>query len=126
MTRPLWLPEHIVPPSRVLPFPAVEHESQVAPAQPELGAALAFASPENLILSATQNLAQIVRIAHSLSEDQLLTLVGDLLSFKIQRLDPMQLALEKRRSFLSDLSARQARKRRRRQKRVKEDVKLSA
>lgn len=120
MSRPAWLPATDVPLGRVLPFPSMD-ESQAA-VQSELGGALTFASADNLILQATQNLAQIVRLAHSLSEDQLLTLLGDLLSFKIQRLDAMQLAVERHRAFLSDLSAKQMRKRRRRQKRVKQDI----
>lgn len=120
MTHPVWLPTHIVPEARVLPFPRVS-ESQ-APKESELGGALCYASPENLILQATQNLGQIVRLANSLSEDQLLTLLGDLLAFKMQRLDPMQFQVERHRSFLSELSARQARKRRRRQRRVKEQL----
>ena len=126
MSRPLWLPEHCVPPSRVIPFPHMVSESTAPAEHPELGGALTFASPENLILQCTQNLGAIVRIAHSLSEDQILTLLADLLSFKMQRLEPLQLQIERHKSFLSDLSARQAKKRRRRQKRCKEDVKLSA
>ena len=123
MSRPLWLARHCVPPSRVLPFPSpVTPDTTVS--QSELGGALTFASPENLILQCTQNLGAIVRLAHSLSEDQILTLLADLLSFKMQRLEPMQLQIERHRSFLNDLSAKQARKRRRRQKRVQQ--KLSA
>lgn len=115
MSRPIWLPATDVPPVRVLPFPRVSGEPVW---ESELGGALTFASAENVILQATQNLAQIVRLAHSLSEDQILTLLGDLLTFKVQRLDAMQLHVERHRAFMSDLSAKQARKRRRRQRRV--------
>lgn len=120
MSRPLWLPDTDVPLGRVLSFPTAMPEAPAV--QSELGGALTYASPENIILQATQNLAQIVRLAHSLSEDQILTLLGDLLTFKMQRLEPMQLAVEHHRAFLSDLSARQARKRRRRQRRVREKI----
>lgn len=124
MSRPVWLPAHSVPETRVLKFPSV-NESQAAP-QLELGAALSHASPESLILEATHVLERVVRLASSLNEDQILTVLGDLLTIEAQRLEPMQQWVERHRAFLSDLSAKQARKRRRRQRRVKEDVELSA
>ena len=127
MSRPVWLPAHCVSDVRVLPFPAVtrDTESQAA-TQSELGAGLTYASPENLILEATHVLERIVRLAGSLSEDQITTVLGDLLTLETQRLEPLQAFVERHRAFLSDLSCKQARKRRRRQKRVRQDVELSA
>ena len=123
MSHPLWLPAHCVPPGRVIPFPTTVTRD-TASAQSELGGALTFASPENLILQATHVLERIVRLAGSLSEDQLLSVLADLLTLEAQRLEPMQMQIERHRSFLSDLSARQAKKRRRRQRRVKEQETL--
>ena len=121
MPRPLWLPSHIVPETRVLPFPAVTHDTE-SPVQYELGGALAHASPESLILEATHVLERIVRLAGSLSEDQITTVLGDLLTLEAQRLNPFQEFVERHRAFLSDLSCKQARKRRRRQRRCKEEI----
>lgn len=122
MSRPLWLPAHCVPEPRVLPFPAVDE----SPVQSELGGALTYASPENLILQATHMLERIVRLAGSLSQDQIITVLADLLALELQRLDPLQEYVERHRSLLSDLSAKQARKRRRRQKRIREQDRISA
>lgn len=120
MSRPLWLPEHCVPLGRVLSFPAVTHdtESQAA-TQSELGGALTHASAENLVLQALHVAERIARLAPSLNQDQILTVLADLLTIEAQRLEPLQAVVERHRAFLSDLSAKQARKRRRRQKRVR-------
>lgn len=106
------------PLGRILEFPV----SQRTAPEPELPGALTYGSPENLILEATHVLERIVRLAHSLSKDQILDVLGDLIVLETQRLDPLQRFVEQRRSFLSDLSAKQMRKRRRRQKRVKQDL----
>lgn len=107
-------------PGRVLQFPTVG-ESPV-PVQPELGGALTFASPENLIVQATHILERVVRIAGSLNENQRIDVLGHLLTLESHVLEPLQQWVERHRTFLSDLSARQAKKRRRRQKRVKQDI----
>lgn len=121
MSHPLWLPVTDVSMGRVLPFPSVARESQAA-SQSELGGALTFASAENLIVQYTHLLERIVRLAPSLSDDQRISLLGHAIAFEHETLDPLQFHVEKSRSFLSDLSARQARKRRRRQRRVKEHL----
>ena len=105
-------------------FPLVG-ESQAA-SQHELGAGLSYASPENLILQATQVLERCVRIAGSLNDAQRIDVLGHLLALETQVLDPLQLWVERHRTFLSDLSAKMAKKRRRRQRRVKEQQDLSA
>lgn len=121
MPRPIWVPAYSVPTARVIPFPTVETPA-TASAPAELGGALTFASPENLILQTTHLLERIVRLAGSLSEDQIITVLADLLTIEAQRLEPFQFQIERHRSFLSDLSAKQARRRRRRQRRVKEQL----
>lgn len=80
---------------------------------------LAYGSSENLIGQYTHLLERIVRLSPSLSENQRISLLGHALAFEHETLDPLQYHVERLRTVLSDLSAKQARKRRRRQRRVK-------
>lgn len=123
MSHPAWLPAIAPESGRILQFPVPRNTPE---SEPELPGALTYGSPENLILEATHVLERIVRLAHSLSKDQILSVLGDLLMLRTQRLDGLQNFVEQRRAFLSDLSAKQMRKRRRRQKRVKQDLDRSA
>lgn len=113
-----------MPGAKVLPFPTVG-ESQAA-SQHELGGGLSYGSPENLIIHATHILERVVRIAGSLNENQRIDVLGHLLTLESHVLEPLQQWVERHRTFLSDLSARQAKKRRRRQRRAKEQIDLSA
>lgn len=122
MSHPAWLNSTAINSAKILHFPVPRN---TAP-EPELPGALTYGSPENLILEATHVLERIVRLANSLSKDQILDVLGDLIVLETQRLDSLQRFVEQRRSFLSDLSAKQMRKRRRRQKRVKQDLDRTA
>lgn len=118
MSRPAWLPVTADTPARVLHFPVPPDTP------PDLGGALTHGSPESLIFEASNVLTRILRMAHSLSEDQRLTVLGDLLTLQTQRLEPLQCWVERHRAFLSDLSAKAVKKNRRRKKRVKKQLAL--
>lgn len=103
--------------ARILAFPVMP----TTDSHPELPG-LAYGSAENLIVQYTHLLERVVRLAPSLSEDQRITLLGHALSLEHETLDPLQAHVERLRTVLSDLSAKQARKRRRRQRRVKQQI----
>jgi hypothetical protein len=86
--------------------------------------ALPAHSPHGLILQFVHVLAMVVRLVDSLNEGERLTLLGEVLTLEKLRLEPMQRRVEMHKTFLSDLSAKQARKRRRRKKRVAGQVDL--
>lgn len=108
--------------AKILAFPVMPGTNP----QAELPGALTYSSPENLIIQATHVLERVVRLAGSLNESQRIDVLGHLLTLETQILNPLQAWVERHRTFLSDLSAKQTRKRRRRQKRVKQDIQQTA
>lgn len=118
MSRPSWLSVTAEHSAKILHFPVTP---DTAP-PPGLGGALTHGSPENLIFEASNVLTRVLRLAHSLTEDQRLTVLGDLLTLQTQRLEPLQMWVERHRAFLSELSVKTAKKNRRRRKRVKQQI----
>lgn len=97
-----------------------------APPQPELPGALTYGSPEHLTNEAIRIMGRVAHLASSLNDSQRVDVLAHFLCLEKEILDPLTAWVERHRTFLSDLSCKQARKRRRRQKRVKRDIELSA